>query len=61
MATDVDQVVVATFVHPDVKKNAKAFCKKQQITYVELAPNDPKIKGATPGALKVSELKTLPY
>jgi hypothetical protein len=61
MAKDVDQMVIAPFVHPNVKKNAKAFCKKHKITYLELAPDDPKIKGAVGGGLKPSDLKTLDY
>ncbi len=61
MATDVEQMVIAPFVHPDVKKNAKAFCKKHKITYVELDPKDPKITGAVLGDLKAKDLKTLDF
>ena len=61
IATDVETMVVAPFVHPDVKKNAKKFCKKHGINFVVIDPSDPKIANAVTAAIKPTELAALNY
>jgi hypothetical protein len=53
---DVAQIVVAPNVGDAVRKDAKKFCKRHKIAYMEIAPDDLTIKSALSGGLGGGDL-----
>jgi hypothetical protein len=47
LTVDVQQIAVAAATSKEIKDNIRTFCKNNKIKYLEITPDDPKIKDAT--------------